>query len=74
MNGYLIKIRLQEMHLLALLQQPRPVLLLHLLFLQHKHHISRRMMRLAVLGVDFGVKFEFYVVSCLLRIGVAGES
>lgn len=53
---HLIEIRLQKMHLLTLLQQPRPILLLHLLLPQHKLHIPRRVIRLAGLRVDFGVE------------------
>lgn len=61
------------MHFLALFQQPWPVVLLQLLLSEHKLHIARGMVRLAVLDVDFTVEFQLDVVGSLLRVGVAGE-
>lgn len=51
-NAYLVKISLQEVHLFALFQKPWPVLFLLVLLPQHKLHIPRGVVRLAVLDVD----------------------
>ena len=52
-SACLIKVRFQEMHPLAILQQPRPVFLLQLLLPELENNIPTRVMRLAVLRVDF---------------------
>ena len=70
---YLVKIRLQKMHLLAFLQQPWPVFCLQLLLPQHEFHIPRGVMRLAVFRIDLGEEFQLDMVGCLLSIRVAGE-
>ena len=61
------------MHLLTLLQQPRPVLLLHLLLPQHELHIPARVIRLGILHVDLPEEFQFHVVRDFFRVAVAGE-
>ena len=70
---YLVEVGLQEMHLFALLEKPWPVFLLLFLFPEHKLHIPRAVMRLAVLDVDLAVELQHDVVGCLLGIGGAGE-
>ena len=62
------------MYFLALFQQPWPVLLLLLLLPEHKFHIPRRVIRLAVLDVDLPKELQLDVVGGLFGIGVAGES
>ena len=61
------------MHPLALLQQPRPILLLHLLLPQQEVHIRARGLRLGILDVDLAVEFQLDVVGGFLGVGVAGE-
>lgn len=73
-NGtYLIEIRLQIMHPLALLQQARPVLLLELLLPQQEAHIGAGGMRLGVLDIDLAVELELDVVGGFFGFAVAGE-
>lgn len=54
---YLIEIRLQVVHPLALLQQTWPILLFKLLLPQQEAHIGARGMRFGVLDIDLAVKF-----------------
>ncbi len=61
------------MHALALLQQPRPVLLLQLLLPQLEVHIRAGVVRLGGVDVDLAVELEFHVVGGFLGLGVAGE-
>lgn len=72
-SAYLVEIGLQEVHFLALLQQPWPVFLLQVLLPEHKLHIPRCVMRLAVLDVDLTIQLQLHVVGGLLGIGVASE-
>jgi len=61
------------MHALALLQQPRPVLLLQLLLPQLEVDVRAGVVRLGGVDVDLGIELEFHVVGGLLGLGVAGE-
>ena len=70
---YLIEIRLQIMHPLALLQQARPVLLLELLLPQQEAHIGARGVRLGVLDIDLAVELELDVIGGFLGFAVASE-
>ena len=70
---YLIEIRLQIMHLLALLQQARPVLLLELLLPQQEAHVGAGGMRLGVLDIDLAVELELDVIGGFFGFAVAGE-
>lgn len=56
MWSYLIEVRLEEMHLLAILEQPGPVLLLELFLLELDLHGSRVVKGVALVGVDLGVE------------------
>ena len=71
---YLVEVRLQKVHLLAILQQPGPVLNLQFLLPQHKFHIAGCVMCLAVLRIDLIVEGELQVVVDFLGVTVAGES
>lgn len=68
---YPVKVRLQEVHLLGILQQPRPVSLVQLLLLQHHLDGARRVVDLAGGRVDGGVQIELDVVVGLFRLAVA---
>ncbi len=46
------------MHLLAVLEQSRPVLLLELLLAQHQLNVAAGVVNLGLLGIDFGVEVE----------------
>ena len=70
---YLVKIRLQEMHSLAVLQQSWPILLVELLLPQNKAHIGARCMRLGVLDIDLSVEFKLNVIGSFLGFASAGE-
>ena len=56
MSAYLVEIGLQEVHFLALLQQPWPIFFLQVLLPKHKFHIPRGVIRLAVLDVDLAIE------------------
>lgn len=73
-NAYLVKIGLQEVDLFTLFQKPWPVLFLLVFLPQHKLHIPRGMIRLAVLDVDLTKELQLDVVGGLLSLGVASES
>ena len=70
---YLVKVGLQEVVLLLLLQQARPVLLAELLLLQHHLDIPLRVVDFGRGGVDLGVELELDCVLRLPGLGVAGE-
>ena len=61
------------MHLLGLLQQARPVLLLLLFLAQHHVDATRRVMGLGVLDIDLRVQLEVDLVFDLLCFARAGE-
>lgn len=61
------------MHALALLQQPRPVLLLQLLLPELEVHVGAGVVRLGGVDVDVAVELELDVVGGFLGLGVAGE-
>ena len=61
------------MHFLVLLEQPWPVLLLHVLFPEHKLDIAGAVYRLGVLDVKLGVKVQLDVIGGFLGFGFAGE-
>ena len=61
------------MNFLALLQQPRPVLLLHLLLAQYKLDLARRVVRLAVFDINLSVEFELDMIGGLFGRRSAGE-
>lgn len=69
-----VKVGLQEVHLLRILEQSRPVCLAELLLLQHELHSARRVVCLGSGWVDFGVKFESDGIIGLLGLGVASEA
>lgn len=62
------------MLLLALLQQPRPILLHQLLLPQHELHIPSCVVRLALLRVDDTIEIQRDFVGGLLRFAVAFKS
>ena len=70
---YLVEIRLQIMHPLALLQQARPVLLLELLLPQQEAHIRAGGIRRGVLDIDLAVEVELDVIGGFFGFAVAGE-
>lgn len=61
------------MHALALLQQPRPVLLLQLLLHELEVDVRAGVVRLGGVDVDLAVELELDVVGRLLGRGVARE-
>ena len=65
----LVEVGLEELELLSLLEQTRPVLLLELLLAQLDLDIARGVVDLAVLDVDLAVEGELEVVGCLLGVG-----
>ena len=70
---YLVEIRLEVVHPLALLQQARPVLLLELLLPQQEAHVGARGMCLRVIDIDLAVEFELDVIGGFLGFAVASE-
>jgi hypothetical protein len=68
-----VEVCLQEVHLLRILEQSRPVGLTELLLLQHKLDGARRVVGLGGGGVDVGVEFEGDGVIGLFGLGEAGE-
>lgn len=72
-GAHLVEVRLQVVHALALLQQPRPVLLLQLLLPQLEVHVRAGVVRLGGVDVDVAVELELDVVGGLLGLGVAAE-
>lgn len=73
LRAYLIKIRLQKMHLALLLQQPGPKMLIQLLLLNDELNIARGVVDFGARGVNLGEEFEFDGVGALLRLAVALE-
>ena len=65
---YLVEISLEEVELLLVLQQARPVLLLELLLSEDQLDATRRVVDLALLGVDLGVQIKLDVVGSLLGV------
>lgn len=65
----LVEVGLEELQLLGLLEQARPVLLLELLLAQFNLDIARGVVDLAVLDVDLAVEGELEVVGGLLGVG-----
>ena len=61
------------MHLLAIFEQPRPVLFLGLFFPQHELDVARAVYRLGVFDVDLAVELELDMIRRLLGVGFAGE-
>ena len=59
---------LEEVELLLVLQQTRPVLLLELLLSEDQLDTARRVVDLALLGVDLGVQVKLDVVGGLLGV------
>jgi hypothetical protein len=53
-------------HLLVVLEQPGPELLLELLLAQHKLDVTASVVNLGLLGVDLGVKLELERICDLL--------
>jgi hypothetical protein len=70
---HLVKVGLEEVHLLGVLEQAGPELNLEVLLLQHKLDGARGVVGLARAGVDLLVELELHVVVGLLGLGVAGE-
>lgn len=64
--AYLVEVGLQEVHLLVVLEQPGPELLLELLLAQHKLDVTASVVNLGLLGVDLGVKLELERICDLL--------
>lgn len=54
------------MHLLIVLEQPRPKFLLELLLAQHQLNVAAGMVNLGFLGVNLGVEFELDGIGDLL--------
>lgn len=65
---YLVEISLEEVELLLVLQQARPVLLLELLLSEDQLDATRRVVDLALLGVDLGVQIKLDVVGSLFGV------
>ena len=69
-----VEVGLQEVDLLRVLQETRPVGLIELLLAQVDLDILGGVVDLALLGVNLGVELKFEVVCLLESVGVAGES
>lgn len=69
----LIKVRLQEVNLLGILQQSWPELLLELLLSQHHLDVLECVVDLALLLIDLSVEVEVDGVRSLQRLRVALE-
>ena len=72
-HAYLVKVRLQKVHLRLILQQPWPEGLVEILLLQHHLDVSWSVVDLRRGGIDFGVELELDGVGGLLSLGVALE-
>lgn len=57
-SAYLVEVGLQEVHLLGVLEQAGPELLLHLLLAQYHCDIATAVAYLGLLGVDLGEELE----------------
>lgn len=69
----LVKVGLEELELLGLLEQAGPVLLLEFLLAELQLDIARGVVDLGVLGVNLGVKLKLEVVVALESLGVTLE-
>ena len=62
------------MGFLSIFQKSWPVLLLGLLLAEDKFNVSRRVICLAMLHINFVVEVELHMIVGVLGIGVTGES
>ena len=65
-HAYLVEVSLQEVHLLVVLEQSGPELLLELLLAQHKLDVTASVVDLGFLGVDLGVELKLECICDLL--------
>lgn len=70
--AYLVKVGLQVVNLLALLQETGPELLLELLLAQHHLNSTVGVVDFAVLGVDLGIELQLGLV-CDTLAGITSE-
>jgi len=73
MHSHLVEVGLQEVDLGLVLEQARPELLLEILLPQHQFNVTRRVVDLALLGINLLEEFELDVVGGLFRVGVSSE-
>lgn len=72
--GPLVKVGLEEVRLLGVLEKPRPVLLLELLLLQLYLNVLGGLVDLALGGVDLGVEIEVNMKLALESCRGAGKA
>jgi hypothetical protein len=72
-SAYFVKVGLDVVDLLLVLEQTGPVLLVEVLLLQDQLDPARGVVDLALLGVNLGEQIHLDVVGGLLALGVTGE-
>jgi hypothetical protein len=72
-SAYFVKVGLDVVDLLLILEQTGPVLLVEVLLLQDQLDPARGVVDLALLGVNLGEQIHLDVVGGLLALGVTGE-